>query len=57
MWVQPVMAVCGVVPVAAIMPVFPSIVHIPALQRDHYCVYKHRVIYNSFLKCKDLLFS
>ena len=28
---QPVVAVCGVVPVAAIVPVFPSIVHIPAL--------------------------
>ena len=25
------MAVCGVVPVASIVPIFPSIVHIPAL--------------------------
>ena len=29
-------AVCGVVPVAAVMPVFPSIVHIPALYRKRY---------------------
>ena len=32
------MAVCGVVPVAAMVPVFPSMVHMPALQRDHYCM-------------------
>ena len=30
------MAVCGVVPVAATLPVFPSIVPMPALQRDHF---------------------
>ena len=30
------MTLCGVVPVAAIVSVFPSIVHIPALQRGHY---------------------
>ena len=35
------MSVCGVVPVAAIVPTFPSIVHIPALQMDYYC----RVVY------------
>ena len=34
-WKQPVVAVHGVVPVAAIVPIFPSIVHIPALLRDH----------------------
>ena len=34
-WEQPVVAVCGVVPDAAMVPVFPSIVHIPALYRDH----------------------
>ena len=27
------MAVCGVVPVAAVVPLFPSIVHIPSLCR------------------------
>ena len=32
------MTVCGVVSVAAIVPVFPSIVHIPVLQRDTYRV-------------------
>ena len=32
------MAVCGVVPVAAIVPVFSFIVHIPALYRDHIAV-------------------
>ena len=30
------MAVCGVVPVAAVVSVFPSIVRTPALQREHY---------------------
>ena len=36
-----VVGVCGVVPVAAIaVPVFPSIEHIPALYRDHYCIAK-----------------
>ena len=30
------MEVWGVVPVAAVVPVFPSIVHIPALYRDHH---------------------
>ena len=29
------MAVCGVAPVADVMPVFTSIVHIPALQKEH----------------------
>ena len=29
------MSVYGLVPVAAIVPVFPCIVHMPALQRDH----------------------
>ena len=37
-WKQPLTAVCGVVPVAAIVPVFPSIVYIPALLRDHCCL-------------------
>ena len=32
MWETAVVAVFGVVPVAAILPVFPSIVHIPALR-------------------------
>ena len=30
-WEQPVVAVCGVVPVTAIVPVPPSVVHIPAV--------------------------
>ena len=30
-WEKRVVAVCGVVPVAAIVPVFPHIVHTPAL--------------------------
>ena len=30
-WEQQVAAVCGLVPVAALVPVFPSIVRIPAL--------------------------
>ena len=34
---RPVVAVCEVVPAADIVPVFPSIVHMPALYRDHYC--------------------
>ena len=34
-WEEPAVEVCGAVPVAAIVPIFPSIVHIPALQRDH----------------------
>ena len=31
------MAVCRVVLVAAMVPVLPSIVHIPAVWRDHFC--------------------
>ena len=31
---QPVVVACGVVPGAAIVPLVPSIVHIPALQRE-----------------------
>ena len=30
-WERQVVAVCGVVPVTAIVLIFPSIVHIPAL--------------------------
>ena len=30
-WEQPVVAASGVVPVAAIVPIFPSTVHTPAL--------------------------
>ena len=37
------MSVRRVVPVAAIEPVFPYIVHIPALCRDHYYVGMQRV--------------
>ena len=33
-WEQRLVAVCGVIPIAAIVPVFLSIVRIPALQRD-----------------------
>ena len=36
-WEQPAVAVCGVVPVYAIVPIFPSIVHIPALHRERCC--------------------
>ena len=32
------MAANGVVPVAAVVRVFPSIVHIPALYREGYCI-------------------
>ena len=41
-WEQPATPVRGVVPVSAIVPVFTSIVHIPALKRDHYCTAIHR---------------
>ena len=37
-WEQQVTAACGVVPVAAIVPVFPAIVHILALLMDHCCI-------------------
>ena len=33
---QSLVAICGVVPASTIVPIFPSIVHIPALQREHY---------------------
>ena len=42
-WEQPVVVVCGVVPVAAKVPAFPSIVHIPALPRDHCGTYKYQM--------------
>ena len=31
-----VVAACGIVPVSAVVLVFPSIMHIPALKREHY---------------------
>ena len=38
MTVRGVVPVAAIVSVAAIVPVLSSIVHIPALQRDHYCI-------------------
>ena len=38
------MVVSGVVPVAAIVPVFPSIVRIPALYKDHYHTRVHETV-------------
>ena len=35
-WEPPLVSVFGVVPAAAIVPIFSSIVHISALQRDHH---------------------
>ena len=35
-WKQPVVAVCAVLPVAALLPAFSSIVHMPVLRGDHY---------------------
>ena len=40
---QTVMAVCGVVPVAAMTSVFPFIMHISALLRDHCAQFKRKL--------------
>ena len=43
------MVVSGVVPFTDIVPVFLSLVHIPALQRDHYfLLLYHTVLASAF---------
>ena len=49
-WEEPAAAACGVVPVAAVVPVFPSIVHIPALCREtHAAVEVHYFVVLGYL--------